>query len=384
MFILKSYFEHMWYLSFCWHQHHFQHQKLRNAEILFPHFDLRTERYQILFISFYIYLLSAFWKLMFLLICQNDVEQKVGHSDILQQGKLGAEAGVVKVHISYLLRHSTLLSLPFLYFVFNFWNSFNNCCCWVVVSPSCTWAAQSFRVESGINNIAWFFLLLVTSIDLELTPSPCQIVKLDDIEPRPGSCSSVVVQQSAGWRSSLGSSSLRRRWPQCGLLRRRWPQCGSPRRSWPHKMELCGSLWWRSLHQLTASRCSAFFVSSPHRRKLPKTAMTICHWQMLFIFHHSWHHFKTFPRMWRMVGNVIVVHCQLFPVLSWSDRSRRREGGLIHWWQVDLHLKSLVGTSLVWNVAVSSDLGFSAFSSSLGFSLQNLLLGWLLYRGSSY
>ena len=127
MFILKSYFEHMWYLSFCWHQHHFQHQKLRNAEILFPHFDLRTERYQILFISFYIYLLSAFWKLMFLLICQNDVEQKVGHSDILQQGKLGAEAGVVKVHISYLLRHSTLLSLPFLYFVFNFWNSFNNC-----------------------------------------------------------------------------------------------------------------------------------------------------------------------------------------------------------------------------------------------------------------
>lgn len=198
MFILKSYFEHMWYLSFCRHQHHFQHQKLRNAEILFPHFDLRTERYQILFISFYIYLLSAFWKLMFLLICQNDVEQKVGHSDILQQGKLGAEAGVVKVHISYLLRHSTLLSLPFLYFVFNFWNSFNNCCCWVVVSPSCTWAAQSFRVESGINNIAWFFLLLVTSIDLELTPSPCQIVKLDDIEPRPGSCSSVVVQQSAG------------------------------------------------------------------------------------------------------------------------------------------------------------------------------------------
>ena len=88
--------------------------------ILFPHFDLRTERYQILFISFYIYLLSAFWKLMFLLICQNDVEQKVGHSDILQQGKLGAEARVVKVHISYLLRHSTLLSLPFLYFVFNF------------------------------------------------------------------------------------------------------------------------------------------------------------------------------------------------------------------------------------------------------------------------
>ena len=60
--------------------------------------------------------------------------------------------------------------------------SFNNCCCWVVVSPSCTWAAQSFRVKSGINNIAWFFLLLVTSIDLELTPSPCQIVKLDDIE----------------------------------------------------------------------------------------------------------------------------------------------------------------------------------------------------------
>ena len=50
---------------------------------------------------------------MLLLICQSDVEQKVGHSDILQ-GKLGrnrSEARVLKVHISYLFRRSTLLSL---------------------------------------------------------------------------------------------------------------------------------------------------------------------------------------------------------------------------------------------------------------------------------
>ena len=55
---------------------------------------------------------------MFLLICQNDVEQKVGHSDILQQGKLGAEAGVVKVHISYLSNTETLKFTLILYSIF--------------------------------------------------------------------------------------------------------------------------------------------------------------------------------------------------------------------------------------------------------------------------
>ena len=72
------------------------------------------------------------------------------------------------------------------------------------------------------------------------------------------------------------------------------------------------------------------------------------------------------------------------PVLSLSDRSRRTERGLIHWWQVYLHLKSLADTSLVSSVAVRSDLGFSAFSLTLCSLLQPLLLGWLLYRGSSY